>query len=100
MMVIINKIDENNWSFTIVDENQNPPEVLCAARSLAPNKQACMEDVARLFDVMGRSIHNKGTSPSIAIFDPKLVHINDDDEEVEGTFEFIDLSPELERHDD
>lgn len=98
-MVIINQIAENNWTFTIVDENQDPPEVLAAARSLAPTKQACLEDVARLYDIMGRSVQNKGSAPSIAVYDPKQVHINDEGEEQMGTFEFVDMSPELERHD-
>ena len=87
-MVRMDKIDDTTWAFLIVDEATQPPAILASGRLLAKSEDACLENIAHLFKVMGTSVLNKGTAPSVEVFDVQ------NDQKV-----YADLSPALERVD-
>lgn len=87
-MVRMDKIDDTTWAYLIVDEAIQPPAILASGRLLAKSEEACLENIAALFKVMGTSILKKGTAPSVEVFDGQ------NNRQV-----YADLSPALERVD-
>lgn len=88
-MVRMDKIDDTTWAFLIVDATIEPPAILASGRLLAKSEAECIENIANLFKVMGTSIVNKGTAPSVEIYDAP------NERQV-----YADLSPALERVDE
>ena len=88
-MVRMDKIDDSTWAYLIVDDATQLPAILASGRLLAKSEAECIENISNLFKVMGTSIVNKGTAPSVEIYDVQK------DMKV-----YADLSPELERVDE
>lgn len=87
-MVRMEQLNETSWVFQIIEETAEPPQILASGRIIAASKEGCLETIAELFKVMGRSLQHKGTSASIEVFDATTDELT-----------YADLSPELERHD-
>ena len=88
-MVRMDKINDSTWSYMIVDDAVNPPQILASGRLLAKSEEECLQNIVDLFKLMGTSLIKKGTAPSVEVYDAH------NDIKVYG-----DLSPDLQRIDD
>ena len=88
-MVRMDMIDDTTWTYTIVDDSINPPQILASGRLLAKSEEECLQNIVDLFKLMGTSLIKKGTAPSVEVYDAH------NDIRVYG-----DLSPDLERVDE